>query len=277
MYKNYLSQLLGTVIVFSYFQLPANARQLPTNAESNRTQTENLSHPEEINHTQTENPLVREIDRTTAQQKATDIFLAEGKITSLKFEDNNNSIQKISMVALGDSSRNTYFISRENDGGEQGKIVFVRQIKPIEFPGATTTQVPNLIVVTVDQQGNENEFVFNINNDHPEKFTEKIVIKEPKSEPRISDQPKTTILTKYGESSPSDIQLGLNTLIKSGKISRNNSLIPQINEYYALTTSGISSKAALKQLNIPLSVLQKLAEIGQEEDTKQRLTGIPQK
>lgn len=267
MYKNYLSQLLGTVIVFSYFQLPVNAQISP--------QTENFPHLEEINHTQTENPRVREIDRTAAQEKATDIFLAKGKLTLLKFEDNNNSIKKISMVALGDSSRNTYFISRENDGGEQGKIVFVRQIKSIEFPGATTTQVPNLVVVTIDQKGNEDEFVFNINNDRPEKFTEKIVIKEPESEPRISDQPKTTILTKYGEASPDDIKLGLDTQLKSGKISRDNGLIPQINEYYALTTNGISSKAALEQLDIPLSVLQKLAEIGQKEDTRQRLTRVP--
>ena len=75
--------------------------------------------------------------------------------------------------------------------------------------------------------------------------------------------------------SPQDIKLGLDTLIKSRQLPPNDRLVTQINDYYVLTTNGISSQAARTRLNIKLVILQKLAEIGQVEDTKQRLTTAP--
>lgn len=252
--NNYLFQLLGAVILANYCQLPINAQVNP----------------------KIENPRVKYVNSTTAQQKATEVFLAEGKFTIIKFEDaqkkDDSSIEKISNVSISDPSRNVHSISRENDTGRQGKVVFIRQTEPIKFSGVTTSQVPNLVVLTVDRAGNEKAFVFNINNDNPDKFTEKVIISDPQKQPKIVPQPKITIQTIYGEANSEDIKLGLDTLVKSGKLPENDKLIFQINEYYALTINGTPSNAARKELDIPLSVLQKLAEIGQQEDTKQRLT-----
>ena len=60
-------------------------------------------------------------------------------------------------------------------------------------------------------------------------------------------------------------------MVETGKLPKDDNLIPQINEYYALTINGTSSKAARKQLDLPLSILQKVAQVGQEEDTRRRL------
>ena len=260
MKKNYLSRLLGALIVIAIcYQLNVNAQT--TNAQVNSQNT---------------NPRVKYVDRNTAQNQATEIFLAPGKFSIIKFDEDkgneDSAIEKISNVSISDPSRNVHFISKQNNSGIQGKVVFIRQTKTIEFPNATTALVPNLIVLTIDKAGNEEEFIFNINNDNPELFTEKIVITEPKPKIKPIVKPKDTIQTAYGQAKPDDIKLGLNTLIDSGKLPPNDPLTTQINEYYILTTNGISSKAARRKLNLPLPVLVKLAEIGQVEDTKQRLT-----
>ena len=270
MNKNYFSHLLGAFIIVGCCQLPINAQT--TNSQTNSQTSSQTS-------SQIDNPRVKYVDRNTAQQKATEIYLTEGKFTIIKFAEENNqngsSIKKISNVSISDPSRNVHFISQENNSGIQGKVVFIRQTKPIDFPGATTAEVPNLVVLTVDRAGNEEEFIFNINNHNPEKFTEKIVITEPEPKIKPNSQPQNTIQATYGEATPQDIKLGLDTLLKSGQLPPNDRLVTQINDYYVLTTNGVSSQAARTRLNIKLVILQKLAEIGQVEDTKQRLTTAP--
>ncbi|MEN9871775.1 MAG: hypothetical protein RLZZ171_2767, partial [Cyanobacteriota bacterium] len=139
----------------------------------------------------------------------------------------------------------------------------------INIPLATKTTVPIIDVETIDTAGQRQYYSFELHNDSAERS--KIFIESaPKSKP-IPKPIVTTIQTSYGAASPEDVERGLEARIKERGIDSNSKIVMAIRNYIALTQNGISFTEALTTTQVPISIIQKLAEVGQEEATRQRM------
>lgn len=223
-----------------------------------------------------ENPAtaqVRTIEQQDARTKPTKVYLKQGEADLIGFE--NDEI--ITFILLSDPSKNVYNSDAPIESG-QAKTITLRQIEEIDIPGATSTEIPNLFVQTVDAQGKISRYQFNIYNDSQIEDDNQIAIipTKPKPKPKvIPPPPKNIIQTFLGEATPEDILLGLDTVLKRGELSPEDSLVFQINEYAAMTMNGFSANQAIEEVKVPFSILQKIGSIGLQEDTRRKLLPLP--
>ncbi|MBW4532336.1 MAG: hypothetical protein KME09_00180 [Pleurocapsa minor HA4230-MV1] len=210
------------------------------------------------------------VEDIKAQQEPITAGVVPGKSTPIVFK--NNEI--IDFVLLSDQSKNIYTPNAPIETG-QARSLYVRQIQTLDLEGTTTNEYPNLFVETVDGEGNRQEYEFILNNNDSDR--DRIFIEAAQPEPIPQPKPKpepevvNTVKTKFGDATPEDIKLGLDTSIAQDRIKRNEPLAVAIEEYIAQTMNGISTTEALEKTGIPLSVVQKLGTLGQQEDAKRRL------
>lgn len=216
---------------------------------------------------------VRTIEQQDARTKPISVYLKEGEADLIGFE--NDEI--ITFILLSDPSKNVYNSDAPIESG-QARAITLRQIEEIDIPGTTSTEIPNLFVQTVDAQGKVGRYQFHIYNDSQIKDDNQIAIIPTKPEPKpkiIPPKPNNIIQTVLGEATPEDILLGLDTVLKKGQLSPEDNLVFQINEYAAMTMNGFSASQAIKKVEVPLSILQKIGSIGQQEDARRRLLPLP--
>lgn len=215
---------------------------------------------------------VRIIEQQIAKTKPTSVYLKQGEADLIGFE--NDEI--ITFILLSDLSKNIYNSDAPIESG-QARAITLRQIKKIDIPGATTTEIPNMFVQTVDAQGKVSRYQFNIYNDSQKKDHNQIAIIPTKLEPKpkVIPPPQNNIQTSLGEATPEDILLGLDTLLKRGELLPEDPLVFKINEYAGMTMNGFSANQAIEKVEVPLSILQKIGSIGQQEDTRRRLLPLP--
>ena len=217
---------------------------------------------------------VRIIEQQIAQTKPTNIYLKQGEADLIGFE--NDEI--ITFILLSDPSKNVYNSDAPIESG-QARAITLRQIEKIDIPGTTTTEIPNMFVQTVDAQGKVSTYQFNIYNDSQEVDNNQIAIRptklQPKPKPKVILPPQNNIQTSLGEATPEDILLGLDTVLKRGELLPKDPLVFKINEYAGMTMNGFSANQAIEKVEVPLSILQKIGSIGQQEDARRRLLPLP--
>jgi hypothetical protein len=81
-----------------------------------------------------------------------------GRSTAIDFSPIN---QKITSVVLADPSRVVYTADVPVQSG-QASTLFLRQTEFIRFPGATSSNRTNLLVKTINQQGNQKLHSFEV-------------------------------------------------------------------------------------------------------------------
>src|SRR6476469_5453512 len=89
------------------------------------------------------------VERNRATSSAVQVQVAPGRATSISFSLTDETI---TYILLADASQVVYSTDAELETG-RAKTVFLRVIEPLRFPGATTTPVTNLMVQTVDPEG----------------------------------------------------------------------------------------------------------------------------
>jgi hypothetical protein len=209
-----------------------------------------------------------------AQQEPTTIGVVPGKATPIVFKNN----QIIDFILLSDQSKNIYTPNAPLETGN-ARSLYIRQIQTLNIPGTTTNTYPNLFIETIDTEGNRQSYEFILNNNDRDR--DQVSINESKPEPILQPKPQpepkvvNTVVTIFGEATPEDVQLGLETKIKQNRIERDEPLAIAIEEYIAQTMNGVASTEALEKTGIPLSVVQQLGTLGQQEDTKRRLLPLP--
>ena len=209
------------------------------------------------------------VEDKIAQSQPTNVSLNQGKATGISFEND----EVITFVLLSDQSQNVYTLNAPIESG-QAQSIFLRQIKTLEIPGTTTNKNPNLFVVTTDAKGKQKEYEFTINNNSGTDNYQ-IAIEPARPKPKVKPILKKTIVTALGEAKPQDIELGLKTNLKKGLLQYNDPVVFSVREYVALTMNGASVDQALKKVEVPLSLIQKLGKIGLQEDARRRLMPLP--
>lgn len=206
------------------------------------------------------------IEDKIAQSKPLEISVVDGKASMIIF----NNDQKIIFVLLPDQSRSVYTPNSPIESGE-ATALYLRKIKSLNIPGATESSRPNLLIETKDTENNTHQYEFNIDVNETAIERDKITIQPALPAPEPKPKIINTIQTTYGVATPEDIRLGLETSIKLGKVQANGLVAKAVNEYIALTLNGVSAMDALATTQLPMSVVEKLGSIGQQEDAKRRI------
>jgi hypothetical protein len=87
----------------------------------------------------------QQVKQNIATETAVNVSLYPGRTTTIDFSQTQ---EVISYVGLGDASRVVFHTDADLERG-QAKTIFLQPIQPLDFPGATTTAVTNLVVKTV--------------------------------------------------------------------------------------------------------------------------------
>jgi hypothetical protein len=101
--------------------------------------------------------IIRVSPKTTNQQPMM-VKVWSGRATAIDF---SSTQQRITSVVLADPSRLVYNADAPIETG-QASTLFLKQIQPLKFPGATTANLTNLFIKTVDSQGRQQLHIFNV-------------------------------------------------------------------------------------------------------------------
>ena len=193
-----------------------------------------------------------------AQTQPTPINVTPGKITSIHFQ--NEEI--ISYVILSDSSQHVYSLNAPTESGA-ARSIFLRRIKPLDFPGETTSSSPNLFIVTLDPQGIQQQYEFVIGC---EKTTAQNIT--------ISSHSAVAVETELGVATHHDIRAGLKLQLRQGRLSESDQIVLAVAETLAISLNKDRNLIEVaEEMDIPLSLLSELGRIGLADRTRKQITG----
>jgi hypothetical protein len=100
----------------------------------------------------------QQVKQDIAIETAVNVSLYPGRTTTIDFSQTQ---EVISYVGLGDASRVVFHTDTDLERG-RGKTIFLQPIQPLDFPGATTAVVTNLVVKTVTPAGEHRLYHFQL-------------------------------------------------------------------------------------------------------------------
>lgn len=193
------------------------------------------------------------IDRATAIGSPMDARVMQGRITAIDFTLSDETIKSI---LLGDPSRSVYTTDATIESGK-AKIIYLRSIQKLNFPGATTAYVTNLTVTTLDRQGQTRNYVFNL---IPSKVnTNYIGI-------RITSNNLAQSITFQGHSvTADDLEVGLQRSISYNYTRRDDPVVNKIRQMISLMRQGTPIRAAAQSSNVSIPLITALARIAMQQ------------
>ena len=203
------------------------------------------------------------IPENLAQKEVIPINIVPGQTSAINFEND----ERVSYLVLSDRSRIVYSLNAPTDSG-QARSIFLRNIKPLNFPGEITSTRPNLFVVAIDEQGKQRQYEFVVDNtqQHDSKIN---IISEPKKTPK---KPANVINTELGSATPEDVRIGLKYKLRKGEVSPEDPIALYTSEAIATTFNSPKTLLALaEELDIPLSVLSEFGRTGLAQKAKFRI------
>ncbi|MBW4578019.1 MAG: hypothetical protein KME42_00400 [Tildeniella nuda ZEHNDER 1965/U140] len=90
---------------------------------------------------------------------------------------------------LADPSRLVYG-ANASIPSRQANTLFLRPIRPLTFPGATTTNITNLSVQTLDQTGQQRLYNFNVRHVTQPQYVGVVISPDQVRQQQVSLQPK---------------------------------------------------------------------------------------
>lgn len=203
------------------------------------------------------------IPENIAREKPTPINIIPGQTVAINFKNDD----RVSFLILSSQSEIAYTTNAPVESG-QAKSIFLKNIKPLDFPGEINSDNPNLFVVAIDSQGNQEQYEFIVDNSRSHSSEINIVSERKK----VIQKPANIINTELGAASPEDVRIGLKHKLKKGSISPEDPVVVYTAEAIAATLNSEKDLIALaSELNIPLSVLSEFGRIGLAQKTKYRI------
>jgi hypothetical protein len=198
----------------------------------------------------------RTVSERAARQTLSTVEIAPGRTTAIDFSRTN---QAIAYVLLGDSSRIVYTANAQL-GSAQTKTLFLRQIKQLRFPGATTAPVTTLSVQTIDPTGQQYLYTFNLVLTARSQYVGLMVVAD-----TLTEQPERLVVSRNRTATLIDVESGLAIAIRKGFTSCQDPVVESVRQFLALARNGSTIKEAANQANVSLSVVTALAEIALDE------------
>jgi hypothetical protein len=194
------------------------------------------------------------IGRDTALSGSVKLQVAPGRMTTIQFQ----SDEIMTAVIIADPSRMVYTASAEL-GSPQAKSLFLRRIEQLDFPGATTTWVTNLMVQTVDPAGQQRLYNFDITpvSEVP-RFVGVTIV------PAIAGQ-QTLQIANSRTANIRDIEAGLQAAIRKGYTAEADPIVAGVRQMVAIARGeNVTLADAALRANVPLAIVSELAAIAFE-------------
>ncbi|MBR8834401.1 MAG: hypothetical protein DSM106950_10295 [Stigonema ocellatum SAG 48.90 = DSM 106950] len=201
-------------------------------------------------------PALRVIGQEAAVTNTTDVPVWPGRFTAIDFSQTN---EIITYILIADPSRTVYNTDAELSSN-QAKTVFLKVIKPLRFPGATSTKITNLSIKTRTPDGQQRLYTFNIVPGCGTPTYSGISIS-----PITRGVEQTWLVGSNQVTTLSDIERGLQMAIALGYTATNDPVVFKVREFLALARNTTPIPKAAASVNLPLSVLSSLGQLGLEK------------
>jgi hypothetical protein len=211
---------------------------------------------------QAQTPAYRFIDRDIAAKTRIQVQVTPGLATPISFNQTNEAI---AYILVADPSRLVYTTDTDLKSG-QATTIFLKAIQPLKFPGSTTTVITNLLVQTVDSQGQKRLYNFDIIPQRKKPGYVGIQIAN-----AIPGQQKL-LIDENRQVTVDDIESGLKIAIKRGYTNSNDPIVPKVRQLLALLrTDKITISEAAKSVDVPLEVILELGKMAINQRYCQKL------
>lgn len=189
---------------------------------------------------------------TINQQQTITVKVWAGRATAIDFSAIH---QRITSVVLGDPSRLVYTADAPLESG-QASTLFLKQIQPLKFHGATTANLTNLLIKTINAQGRQQLHSFNVVAAH--------------GSPEYSNVQVSRTAAKTNSIAPTlstpelleRVEAGIQVAIARRYATKDDSLFERVRQFTADARSGTPVAIAAKRANVSSALLLKLSQLG---------------
>ena len=203
----------------------------------------------------------QEVSQETAIANAINVSVNPGRIAVIDFSATD---QAIAYIGLGDASRVVYNTDFSLQSGS-AQTIFLLPIEELDFPGATTTRITNLVAKTVDATGVSRVYNFQIN--HSSSVANLGIKITPQTRNSLADIDSDTIKVSYGRTANlDDVNRGLTLAIDRGFTTADDPIVGKVRRFIALArNSELSVVESAQSADIDLAVISSLAEMALEQ------------
>jgi len=221
------------------------------------------------------------VSQERARQYASPVRLYPGRSSVIDFSSTG---EVITYVQLSDLSRIVYNTNAPIDSGA-ARTIILRPIQALHIEGNYTAAVPNLVVTTVDGDGNTYTYLFDLYRSaegFPEQSESSGITIAPASEVRATrlentnSQRPNVLSTEAGEATLRDIERGLAIAIEADYTPPDDPVVLAVREAIALARNGTPLRNAARQLQLDLAVLTSLGELGIESGIEEAVEALPE-
>ena len=169
----------------------------------------------------------------------------------------------VSYVLIADPSRLVFGTDAQLTSA-QAKTVFLRPIQTLRFPGATTARITSLSLKTVDSQGRQQLYSFNVIPAQTSANPNYLGIRIAAVSPRLRQQRISSV--NVGRSiTLSDVERGLLIAVQRQYTTPNDPVVYQVQQFLTkMRENNLSATDAAATVGVDLSVIFELAKIGRE-------------
>jgi len=138
----------------------------------------------------------------------------------------------------------------------QASTLFLKQIQPLKFPGATTATFTNLLIKTIDAQGKQQLHSFNVvaANGSPEYSGVQVSRTAAKTNPIAPTLSTPEMLER--------VEAGIQVAVARGLAQADDPLFERVRQFTLAARSGIPLAIAARQVNLSPALILKLSQLG---------------
>ncbi|WP_374789314.1 hypothetical protein [Aerosakkonema funiforme] len=200
------------------------------------------------------------VNRELAVNSAIDIKVYPGRASAIDFSQTD---EVVSYVLIADPSRLVFGTDAQLTSA-QAKTVFLRPIQTLRFPGATTAQITSLSLKTVDSQGKQRLYSFNVIPARTSANPNYLGIRIAAVSPRLRQQ-RTSSVNAGRSITLSDVERGLLIAVQRQYTAPNDPVVYQVQQFLTkMRENNLSAADAAAAVGVDLSVIFELAKIGRE-------------
>ncbi|MBE9046961.1 hypothetical protein IQ255_21565 [Pleurocapsales cyanobacterium LEGE 10410] len=202
-----------------------------------------------------------QVGQETAIANGINVSVNPGRIAVIDFSTTDEAI---SYIALGDASRVVYNTDFPIASGT-AQTIFLLPIEEIDFPGATTAKITNLVAKTVDAKGLSRVYNFQIN--HSNSVANLGIKITPQIRNRIANSDRQVIKVSYGRAANlNDVERGLKLAIDRGFTKPNDPVVTKVKRFVAKVRNGdLSVVESAQSVDVDIAVISSLAEMALEQ------------
>ena len=203
----------------------------------------------------------QQVSQETAIATGINVSVNPGRIAVIDFSATDEAI---SYIGLGDASRVVYNTDFPIQSGT-AQTIFLLPIEELEFPGATTTRITNLVAKTVDTSGVSRVYNFQIN--HSNSVANLGIKITPQTRNAIADVDRQVIKVSYGRAANlDDVARGLTLAIDRGFTTADDPVVSKVRRFIALARNGeLSVVESAQSADVDLAVISSLAEMALDQ------------